>query len=240
MLALSKLDPALLVDAPSLAYERLRRSRRRIDTYFPDTGPFRRELYVKHQEFFRAGALHRERLFMAGNRVGKSDTGLYEDVLHLTGEYPAWWEGRRFDSPIEAWVAGETGSTTRDILQLKLLGRWGEFGTGLLPFDSIVDYSSKRGLPEAVDSLYIKNAFGGVSMLGFKAYSEGRGNFQGTAKHLIHFDEEPAMDVYSEALLRTMIVPGTTLGGLMVVTFTPLQGWTDVVSAFLAGHDAPL
>lgn len=238
MLALSKLDPALLVDPQQLAYERVRRSRRRIDTYFPDSGPLRRELYVKHLDFFRAGAQHRERLFMAGNRVGKSDTGLYEDVLHLTGAYPSWWEGRRFDTPIEAWVAGETGATTRDILQLKLLGRWGEFGTGLLPYDSIVDYSSKRGLGEAVDSLYIKNAFGGTSMLGFKAYSEGRGNFQGTAKHLIHFDEEPTIEVYSEALLRTMIVPGTTLGGLMLVTFTPLLGWTDVVSAYLSDNEA--
>jgi phage terminase large subunit-like protein len=236
--SLSQLDPTLLLDPRVLAAERGRRARRRIDTYFPDSGALRRELYVKHLEFFRAGRLHRERLFMAGNRVGKSDTGCYEDVLHLTGAYPVWWEGRRFETPIEAWVAGETNATTRDILQLKLLGRWGEFGTGLIPADAIVDHSSKRGLPDAVDSLYLKHASGGVSMLGFKAYSEGRGNFQGTAKHLIHFDEEPSMEVYAEALMRTMIVPGTDLGGLMLVTFTPLLGWTDVVTAYLAENES--
>jgi phage terminase large subunit-like protein len=239
VLPLSKLDLALLLDPRLLAAERTRRSRRRIDTYFPDTGPLRRELYTKHLEFFAAGAEHRERLFMAGNRVGKSDTGCYEDTLHLTGDYPSWWVGRRFTTPIEAWVAGETNATTRDILQLKLLGRWDEFGTGLIPGDRIVDYSSKRGLSEAVDSVYVKHAAGGVSMLGFKSYSEGRGNFQGTAKHFIHFDEEPPMDVYSEALMRTMIVPGTTLGGLMLVTFTPLSGWTEVVQAYLADGNLP-
>jgi phage terminase large subunit-like protein len=69
--------------------------------------------------------------------------------------------------------------------------------------------------------------------LGFKSYAEGRANFQGTAKHLIHFDEEPALDVYVEALLRTMVVPGASEGGIMHLTFTPIEGWTDVVEAFL-------
>lgn len=40
-------------------------------TYFPDTGPLRRELYPKHLEFFAAGRDFTERLFMAANRVGK-------------------------------------------------------------------------------------------------------------------------------------------------------------------------
>ena len=34
------------------------------------TEPNTRELYKKHWEFFDAGALHRFRLFTAGNRVG--------------------------------------------------------------------------------------------------------------------------------------------------------------------------
>lgn len=175
---------------------------------------------------------------MAGNRVGKSDAGCYEDTVHLTGQYPHWWQGRRFETPIEAWVAGLTAGTTRDILQAKLLGRWGDFGTGLIPGDSIVDWVSKRGTPQAVDVAYIRHSSGGVSQLGFKSYAEGPGNFQGTAKHLIHFDEEPSMAVYSEALMRTMIVPGTDEGGLMLVTFTPLEGWTEVVDAFLGGPQA--
>jgi phage terminase large subunit-like protein len=174
---------------------------------------------------------------MAGNRVGKSDTGCYEDTLHLTGDYPDWWPGRRFTTPVEGWIAGETNATTRDILQAKLLGPWGEFGTGLIPGDALVDFSSKRGLGEAVDVVYVRHASGGVSMAGFKSYSEGRGNFQGTAKHFIHFDEESDLSVYSEAIMRTMIVPGTDEGGLVYLTFTPLQGWSEVVESFLGGTE---
>jgi len=66
---------------------------------FPSTGPLRRELYPKHLEFFRAGAAHKERAFIAGNRCGKTVAGGYETTLHLTGLYPDWWEGRRFACP---------------------------------------------------------------------------------------------------------------------------------------------
>src|SRR5579875_1728327 len=52
--------------------ELLRRKQNKIESFFPDTGALRRELYPKHVEFFAAGAIHRERLFLAGNRVGKA------------------------------------------------------------------------------------------------------------------------------------------------------------------------
>ena len=74
-------------------------------------------------EFFRNGALFRERCFMAGNRVGKSTAGAYEATLHLTGLYPDWREGRRFNHPVSGWGAGDTNQTVRNILQTKLLGK---------------------------------------------------------------------------------------------------------------------
>jgi phage terminase large subunit-like protein len=216
--------------------ERLRRSGRRIDSLFPDDGPLRRALYVKHLEFFKAGALHRERLFLAGNRVGKSDTGCYEDTLHLTGDYPHWWEGRRFACPVEAWIAGETSLTTRDILQKKLLGGWGDFGSGLIPRDSIVHWTAKRGVADSVDTVFVKARDGGTSSLGFKSYGEGRSNFQGTAKHVIHLDEEAPMDVWVECVMRTMVVPGSADGGLIFCTMTPVSGWGELVETFLGAQ----
>ena len=95
-----------------------------IKNYFPEEGPLRRELYKKHMEFFKAGAIHKERLFMAGNRVGKSESGGgYEVTLHLTGDYTNWWEGKRFDRPVQFLAAGDTSQTTRDIIQKKFV-RW--------------------------------------------------------------------------------------------------------------------
>ena len=48
----------------------------------------------------------RERLLMAGNQVGKTTCGAAELAIYLTGRYPDWWDGRRFDRPIVAWAAG--------------------------------------------------------------------------------------------------------------------------------------
>ena len=82
---------------------------------YPDTGPLRRELYPKHLAFFSAGAESMERAAVAANRVGKTwGLGGFESALHLTGLYPDWWEGRRFDRAVDWWAAGDTGETTRD------------------------------------------------------------------------------------------------------------------------------
>ena len=57
---------------------------------FPDTGPFRRELYP---EAYRSSSgremNYRERLMIAANRCGKSLAACFEVVCHLTGHYPA-------------------------------------------------------------------------------------------------------------------------------------------------------
>ncbi len=207
-----------------------RAKRRKLYSLYPDEGPLRRELYAKHLQFFAAGTQHTERAAIAANRVGKSfGIGGYEVTLHLTGLYPDWWVGRRFDHPIDAWVAGDTGETTRDIPQLILLGPYGEYGTGLIPGDCIIGNPTHRsGISHAADTVQVRHVSGGMSLLGFKSYDQGRRKFQGTAKHVIWLDEEPPEDVYSECMARLM-----TTSGLMLSTFTPLEGLSNVVLKYL-------
>ena len=201
----------------------------KLSTMYPDGGPLRRELYPKHLEFFRVGAEFQERCFMAANRVGKTQGGgAYESTLHLTGRYPDWWEGKRFDHPIDAWVAGKTNETTRDIIQLELLGPRGDFGTGMIPRDCVGDFRWKAGIPDFVDTLKVKHVSGGWSKVGFKSYQQGRDGFEGTAKDLIWLDEEPDIRIYEECNVRTM-----TTGGIIMLTFTPLEGMSETVLQFL-------
>ena len=61
-------------------------SRRRLEQYVP---------YAKQQEFHSLGATKRERLFMAGNQLGKSLSGAAEMAIHLTGRYPHWWTDKQ-------------------------------------------------------------------------------------------------------------------------------------------------
>lgn len=217
--------------------ERDRRARRRrfYDLY-PDEGPLRRELYPKHMQFFAAGSIEWERGMIAANRVGKTwGVGAYEFTCHATGLYPEWWEGKRFEDPIDAWVAGDTSQTTRDVIQYALTGVGGEgsdgdLGTGMIPGDLIIGTpSAARSIAGAFDTIRIKHVSGGISRVGFKSYDQGRRKFQGTAKHLIWLDEEPPEDVYTECVTRLM-----TLNGHLLATFTPLEGATQVVNKFMA------
>jgi phage terminase large subunit-like protein len=212
--------------------ERWRRGNK-IWTYFPDEGPFRRELYKKHLQFFEAGATYRERGFIAANRVGKSEGGGgYETTIHLTGQYPHWWKGRRFARPIRAVAAGDTAKTVREIIQAKLLGPIHEMGIGLIPAETISKTTPKQGVPEAIDTVYVKHVSGGLSKLVFKSYDQKRIAFQGEEQDLVWLDEEPPLDIYTECLLRTM-----TTGGMVMLTFTPLIGMSETVLQFLPGGD---
>ena len=208
-----------------------RLTERKILTYYPDEGPLRRELYPKHQAFFTAGAAKRQRLMLAANRVGKTEgVGCYEATLHATGQYPDWWTGRRFNKAVTIWVAGDTGHTVREILQAKLLGPILTPGTGLIPGASLSKVIRKSGVPDAVDTVYVKHASGGTSKIVFKAYEQGVEAFQGTEIDVILLDEEPPMDIYTECLMRTM-----TNNGIIMCTFTPLLGMSEVVLYFLPG-----
>jgi len=202
-------------------------------TMFADAGPSRRELYPKQIEFFRAGLAYKERLFMAANRVGKTVAGGYEAACHLTGRYPSWWEGRRFEQPTDGWASGTTSQTTRDVVQSVLLGK--STGQGLIPAEAVVNTVAGRSVSGSVETVWVRHVSGKVSKLSFKSYEQGRRSFEGEAKDFIWCDEEPPMDVYGEMLVRLM-----TTKGLAWTTFTPLLGMSEVVCSFLEADQAEL
>jgi hypothetical protein len=106
--------------------------------------------YPKQAAFHEAGAKHRERLLMCANRFGKTMCGAAELAFHLTGDYPEWWNGKRFDQPVRAWAAGVTGKSTRDVLQEKLIGppfRESEWGTGMIPKAAIAGVATSPRYP---------------------------------------------------------------------------------------------
>lgn len=205
-----------------------------IMNFYPASGPLARDKYVKHMKFFELGKTFSERCIMAANRIGKSEgIGAYELTLHATGRYPDWWKGYRFDRPITSWAAGTTSTTARDIVQFKLLGSPEDVGTGLIPKKYILKTTPKAGgVPNAVDTILIKHISGGISRIKIKSYAEGRKSFEGTEQDIIWLDEECPLNIYTECVTRTM-----TTNGLIMLTFTPLEGLTETVLQFLPGGD---
>lgn len=198
-----------------------RRNENKIDRYLP---------HKKQRLFHQMGASKRERLLRAGNQNGKTYAGGNELSYHLTGLYPDWWEGRRFDKPVVAWASSNTGETTRDNPQRALIGLVGEVvGTGSIPKRLIVDYKPARGVADLLDYVKVSHVSGGVSTLRFKYYEQGRQKWQGPPVDIVWFDEEPPDDVYSEGKARTIATDG-----IVYTTFTPLLGMSSVVRRFLS------
>ena len=133
-----------------------------------------------------------------------------------------------WDRPIVAWAAGVTAVGCRDTVQRLLLGRPGALGTGMIPKEAILDTVSSRGVPDLFDHVKVRHSSGGVSLIYFKSYEQGREKWQGETVDIIWFDEEPPLDIYIEGLTRT-----NATGGHVFVTFTPLMGMSDVVARFL-------
>lgn len=186
------------------------------------------EPYLKQRDFHAAGASNRERLLMAANQVGKTWSAGMEVAMHATGQYPDWWQGRRWDRATTGWVAGITGESTRDNVQRILLGRPGQFGTGAIPKAAIVEYSNTRGIADLVDTISVRHASGEISTIALKSYEKGREKWQGETLDYVWFDEEPDSDIYIEGLTRT-----NATNGMVFMTFTPLLGMSDVVRRFI-------
>lgn len=189
----------------------------------------------KQASFHEAGKNAVERLFLAGNRTGKTYCGCIEDAIHLTGVYPDWWKGHRFNHPITAWVASENYEITRNVLQKMIVGGYFSdtgFVNGLIVPNLILKKAMLSGVNGAIDYVQIQHSSGGVSTLYFKSYKQGREKFQGARCHLIHLDEEPPKDIYTECAMRLTNVDGLGQGRL-ILTMTPLKGYTEMMSYFL-------
>lgn len=213
-------EPSNRLELLGLLEERARRKREnKLASYNP---------YTKQRAFHAAGVKYRERLLRAGNQNGKTFCCGAEMAYHLTGLYPDWWEGRRWDRPIVAWASSETGESTRDNPQRALLGMVGEVGTGAIPKDRLGDYGMASGVADLFDYIKVRHVSGGWSTLRFKYYAQGRRKWQGPPVDFVWFDEEPPQDIYDEGLARTIAT-----GGFAALTFTPLMGMSEVVRRFL-------
>jgi hypothetical protein len=100
---MSRVDAAELAKlaAAATAAEEDRRKYRQIDFFEP---------YPKQRKFLDSGATYHERLLLAGNQTGKSLCAAFEMACYLTGQYPPWWQGKRFDKPSRRGAAASLRS----------------------------------------------------------------------------------------------------------------------------------
>ena len=193
----------------------------------------------EHQRKFFETYQHPRRGILAANRIGKTVSTCYETAMHLTGLYPDWWLGYRYDHPITAMVAGEGWSQVAMVLQNELLGTQDvkireQLGTGAIPKTCIIADTMRNDGANCM-GVEILHVTGGKSYLLFANYTQEVRQMQGFKLNLAVFDEQPPDDFFSEIVTRT-----ATTQGKILCSFTPLKGLNGLVSKFWnkeAGYD---
>jgi phage terminase large subunit-like protein len=185
----------------------------------------------EHQRRFFATAGSDRRGILAANRIGKTVSTCYETAMHLTGQYPEWWTGHRFDGAITAMVAGEGWSQVAMVLQNELLGTQDvkikeNIGTGAIPLASIIQETMRSDGANCM-GVEIRHTSGAKSYLLFANYTQEVRQMQGFKLNLAVFDEQPPDDFFSEIVTRT-----ATTQGKILCSFTPLKGLNGLVSKF--------
>lgn len=196
--------------------------------------------YIWQKTLSNATATNHQILAMCANQIGKSTAGAFITACHLTGLYPDWWTGHRFQDPIYAWASGVSNDTTRDILQTELFGLAEDteiWGSGMVPREHcpIAGATRRRGTTgNTYDSVMVRHHLNGkpngMSRIGFKSYEMGEQKFYGRPVDYIWLDEQPPSNIYTQCITRTVATDG-----YVMMTFTPEDGVTPVVHQFM--HD---
>ncbi len=172
------------------------------------------KVHLKQLAFHKANA--RNRWVFGGNRSGKTECGAVEAIWLCRGCHPY----RKNRKNVSGWAVSVSREVQRDVAQAKVL-RY------LNPdwIERVTMAEGSKDFPEGgiIDTVYIKNVFGGISKLGFKSAAQGRECFQGASLDFVWFDEEPPKEIYDECRMRVLDKSGDIFG-----TMTPLKGLTWV------------
>lgn len=177
--------------------------------------------YVPHDKQVKFHASTAKiRLYIGGNRSGKTVGGITEDIYRLRGQHPLQ---KVPPAPIRGRIVTVSYTEGIKLIIQPELARW-------LPPSDLINGSWEDSYNAVDRMLTLTNG----STCELMSYDQKLEKFAGTSRHFIHFDEEPPKDIYDECKMRTM-----DTGGPLYITMTPVEGMTwvheDIYERGLAG-----
>jgi phage terminase large subunit-like protein len=177
--------------------------------------------YVPHEKQIQFHSANvRRRLFIGGNRSGKTVAGGVETVKVLTRrhEFIKWGPY----TTIHGRGCAVDFTQGIDKVMLPMIARW-------LPPSELINGSWEDSYSKSARTLTLANG----NDIEFLSYDQELEKFAGTSRHFIWYDEEPPQDVYDECQLRLLDTKGYSWA-----TMTPVLGMTWVYDAlYLPGLD---
>lgn len=164
--------------------------------------------YVPHpKQLTFHSSTHKGRLFLGGNRSGKTTGGTVEAIYWLRGNHPY----RSIpEPPIRSRaIAVDFKDGVERILKPEFQ-RW-------VPPSLLRNGSWSDSFNSYTNTLYLTNG----SFLEFMSYEQDIEKFAGTSRHFVYYDEEPPKSIFNENRMRLIDVDGSYW-----ITMTPVLGMT--------------
>lgn len=167
----------------------------------------------------------RRKLYIGGNRSGKTTGGVVEDLYWLKGEHPY----RRIPEPP---IRGRFVTTSLidgvEKVALPEFSRW-------CPPSLLINGSWMDSYDKTLRTLNLANG----SFVEFMSYDQDIEKFAGTSRHFVHYDEEPPKSIYTECNMRLLDAAGSYW-----MTMTPVEGMTwvydDIYEPAVTGIDSSI
>jgi phage terminase large subunit-like protein len=154
------------------------------------------------------------RVFLGGNRAGKTTAGVVADIIDCCDPEaipPHLLPYKRWQTPIQMYLVA-VDARTMETVQLPKFREW-------TPSSQLVGNGFDKAYDKTLQRLNFKNG----SWVQFMTQRMEVDAFAGASLHRVHFDEEPAHEhgksLYTEAVTRLI-----DHGGDMLMTLTPLLG----------------
>lgn len=177
--------------------------------------------YVPHEKqmIFHFSEM-KEKLFIGGNRSGKTVANVCECIWRVTKTHPYRPDLNSIAEPIRGRFV--TVSFVDGLLKivLPLFKKW-------LPKKYLINGSWDKSYKKDERTLYLANG----SFIEFMSYDQEVEKFAGTSRHFVAFDEEPPMAVWEECLLRL----ADTYGDWWI-SMTPVEGLTWIYEEIYVPH----
>lgn len=151
----------------------------------------------------------RKKLYIGGNRSGKTTGGIVEDIWWLTGTHPY---RETPPPPVRGRVVSVDFTSGIEKIILPQFKQW-------LPPSYLINGSWEDSYDKQLRTLTLANG----SFVEFMSYDQDLDKFAGTSRHFTHFDEEPPKDIFTECKARLVDTRGSWW-----ITMTPVEGMTWV------------
>lgn len=163
----------------------------------------------KQYEFHKA--TQKGRLFLGGNRAGKTTAGVAEDIFWLRQDHPYQDLSEILTPGIP--TRGRIVAVDYNVIEQVIIPEYRRW----MPPSLLKDGSWDASYSREFKILTLTNG----STLDFKTYEQDMDKHSGTSRHFVHFDEEMPEHIFNENMLRLL-----DTGGRWWCSMTPLLGVT--------------